>query len=55
MSPLGWIRNKADVFVFLYQTPAYSVDLSWFHNQEEKKYIDPLSTVRLDWKVFFPP
>lgn len=46
--PAGFIRHRADVFVFIRLSPVYLVSLSWFHNQEKDKYIDPHSTVMLD-------
>lgn len=49
---MGFIRNNADIFVFIYLTALYPVSLSWFHNLKENKYIDPLSTVIPDYKVF---
>lgn len=52
---MGFIRNNADIFVFIYLTPLYPVSRSWFHNPKENKYIDPHNIVMLDYKVFFFP
>lgn len=41
----GLYRNIADIFVFIYLTPAYPFSLSYI---QENKYIDPHSTVVFD-------
>lgn len=44
---MGFVRNNADNFVFIYLTPVYPFSLSSFHIQENK-HIDPHSTVMFD-------